>query len=160
LDLSQRATFDATSSSSSSSIISAGFQQQQQQQQRRSGEIRRSASSVSYYKKSNADVNDHFQRTFSGKWPRRQPSLRAHIPASGGRTSKPANVIGIGATKEGSIGETVVEGEAEGEGRDMPMPMEEGNRASTGPPKMEVVVEQQQQQPQQQQQQPVRPKSR
>ncbi|KAL3078354.1 hypothetical protein niasHS_012015 [Heterodera schachtii] len=50
-------------------------------QGRKSCDIRRSASSVSY--KGNADVHEHFQRTFSGKWPRRQPSLRAHLQASG-----------------------------------------------------------------------------
>ena len=120
LDLSQRGGdnfFENGSACSSSSS------------QRRTGEIRRSVSSVSYYKKSNADVSEHFQRTFSGKWPKRQPSLRSHIPATGNRTKA---VIGI--TKEGiAIGETVVEGEAEG--RDSPM--DEGSRASAEPPKME-----------------------
>uniref|UniRef100_A0A915N5C5 Uncharacterized protein n=1 Tax=Meloidogyne javanica TaxID=6303 RepID=A0A915N5C5_MELJA len=49
-------------------------------QERKNCSIRRSSSSVSYYKtcsNSNADVSEHFKRTFSGKWPKRSStSLR------------------------------------------------------------------------------------
>jgi hypothetical protein len=87
---------------------------EQQQQQRKNSEIRRSVSSVSYYKKSNADVSEHFIRTFSGKWPR--TSLRAHIQASGSRAKS-------------AVGETVVEGD---DAESRYSPMDETSREASG----------------------------
>uniref|UniRef100_A0A914HNT7 Uncharacterized protein n=1 Tax=Globodera rostochiensis TaxID=31243 RepID=A0A914HNT7_GLORO len=77
-------------------------------QTRKACDIRRSASSVSY--KGNADVHEHFQRTFSGKWPRRQPSLRSHLQLSGGRAAVAKKETAL------SIGESAAETDAEGSG--------------------------------------------
>ncbi|KAL7074975.1 hypothetical protein ACQ4LE_005728 [Meloidogyne hapla] len=78
-------------------------------QERKNCSIRRSSSSVSYYKtcsNSNADVSEHFKRTFSGKWPKRLPStsLRFGGRCGGGGIntiiSKSSNKEGI-SIKEG-----------------------------------------------------------
>ncbi|CAK5101831.1 unnamed protein product [Meloidogyne enterolobii] len=70
-------------------------------QERKNCSIRRSSSSVSYYKtcsNSNADVSEHFKRTFSGKWPKRT-STSLRFGRSGG--SSGATIISKNSNKEG-----------------------------------------------------------
>nr|CAD2167140.1 unnamed protein product [Meloidogyne enterolobii] len=70
-------------------------------QERKNCSIRRSSSSVSYYKtcsNSNADVSEHFKRTFSGKWPKRS-STSLRFGRSGG--SSGATIISKNSNKEG-----------------------------------------------------------
>nr|CAD2183031.1 unnamed protein product [Meloidogyne enterolobii] len=70
-------------------------------QERKNCSIRRSSSSVSYYKtcsNSNADVSEHFKRTFSGKWPKRS-STSLRFGRSGG--SSGTTIISKSSNKEG-----------------------------------------------------------
>uniref|UniRef100_A0AC34GU85 Uncharacterized protein n=1 Tax=Panagrolaimus sp. ES5 TaxID=591445 RepID=A0AC34GU85_9BILA len=48
----------------------------------RNTDIKRSASSVSHRVTPDPDVAEHFRRSFSGKWPRRQPSYGHYSPSN------------------------------------------------------------------------------
>uniref|UniRef100_A0A914Y9J9 Uncharacterized protein n=1 Tax=Panagrolaimus superbus TaxID=310955 RepID=A0A914Y9J9_9BILA len=48
----------------------------------RNTDIKRSASSVSHRVTPDPDVTEHFRRSFSGKWPRRQPSYGHYSPSN------------------------------------------------------------------------------
>jgi hypothetical protein len=48
----------------------------------RNNDIKRSASSVSHRVTPDPDVTEHFRRSFSGKWPRRQPSYGHYSPST------------------------------------------------------------------------------
>jgi hypothetical protein len=83
LDLSmKRQNSSSTEASTSSAFRPSVIRGNELTPSPRNTDIKRSASSVSHRVTPDPDVAEHFRRSFSGKWPRRQPTSFGHYSPS------------------------------------------------------------------------------